>query len=223
MMMIELKDIHKNYGAGVGSIKVLNNVTLTIERGDICAIMGASGSGKSTLLNILGLLDKPTAGRYRLEGINVEDADANTLADLRNQKIGFVFQAFHLLPRLSALDNVAHPLLYRGMSKHERRERAEEELERVGLSDRVHHKPSELSGGQRQRVAIARALVSNPSLILADEPTGNLDSTSAVEIMTLLKHLNETLGVTVIVVTHDAAVAECCRRCILVRDGSIET
>lgn len=218
--MIELEEIHKDYGVGENGVRVLHGITLAIAQGEMCAIMGASGSGKSTLLNILGLLDRPTSGRYRLEEIDVQDAEADKLADLRNHKIGFVFQAFHLLPRLSVLDNVAHPLLYRGIPKHERRKRANEELERVGLGHRVDHRPEELSGGQRQRVAIARALVGAPSLILADEPTGNLDSSSAVEIMRFLKHLNEALGVTV-VVTHDTTVAECCGRRIVVRDGCV--
>ena len=219
--MIELEEIHKDYGVGENGVRVLHGITLAIAQGEMCAIMGASGSGKSTLLNILGLLDRPTSGRYRLEEIDVQDAEADKLADLRNHKIGFVFQAFHLLPRLSVLDNVAHPLLYRGIPKHERRKRANEELERVGLGHRVDHRPEELSGGQRQRVAIARALVGAPSLILADEPTGNLDSSSAVEIMRFLKHLNEALGVTVVVVTHDTTVAECCGRRIVVRDGCV--
>jgi len=220
-MMIELEEIHKDYGVGENGVRVLHGITLGIAQGEMCAIMGASGSGKSTLLNILGLLDRPTSGRYRLEEIDVQDAKADKLADLRNHKIGFVFQAFHLLPRLSALDNVAHPLLYRGIPKHERRKRANGELERVGLGHRVDHRPEELSGGQRQRVAIARALVGAPSLILADEPTGNLDSSSAVEIIRFLKHLNEALGVTVVVVTHDTTVAECCGRRIVVRDGCV--
>ncbi|PCI41739.1 MAG: macrolide ABC transporter ATP-binding protein [Rhodospirillaceae bacterium] len=221
--MIQLDDIHKTYGTGAASVEVLKGVSLRVKRGEMCAIMGASGSGKSTLLNILGLLDKPTSGRYRLDDLHVQDADADELADLRNHRIGFVFQAFHLMGRLSALDNVAHPLLYRGLNRSERRPLAQTELERVGLGDRMDHLPEELSGGQRQRVAIARALVSKPSLILADEPTGNLDTSSATEIMDLLTHMNDTLGLTVIVVTHDLAVAERCHRRILVRDGIIET
>ena len=167
--------------------------------------MGASGSGKSTLLNILGLLDRPSFGRYRLDGLGVQGAANDALADLRNHKIGFVFQAFHLLSRLSALDNVAHPLLYRGLSKRERRSRAEQELVRVGLADRLHHKPEELSGGQRQRVAVARALVGSPSLVLADEPTGNLDTASTADIIDLLERMNHTLAVTVVVVTHEVS------------------
>ena len=167
--------------------------------------MGASGSGKSTLLNILGLLDRPSFGRYRLDGLGVQGAANDALADLRNHKIGFVFQAFHLLSRLSALDNVAHPLLYRGLSKRERRSRAEQELVRVGLANRLHHKPEELSGGQRQRVAVARALVGSPSLVLADEPTGNPDTASTADIIDLLERMNHTLAVTVVVVTHEVS------------------
>jgi len=221
--MIQLDDIHKTYGTGAASVEVLKGVSLRVKRGEMCAIMGASGSGKSTLLNILGLLDQPTAGRYCLDNLDVQGASADELADLRNHKIGFVFQAFHLMGRLSALDNVAHPLLYRGLKRFERRPLAQTELERVGLGDRMDHLPEELSGGQRQRVAIARALVSSPSLILADEPTGNLDSTSATEIMDLLTHMNDTLGLTVIIVTHDPTISERCHRSILVRDGRIET
>jgi len=220
-MIIELQDICKIYGDGANDLPVLQDVTLQIKRGEMCAVMGASGSGKSTLLNILGLLDCPSSGGYRLEGIDVQNARTDILADLRNHKIGFVFQSFNLLPRLSALDNVAHPLLYRGIGKAERRKRAEIELARVGLRERLHHRPNELSGGQRQRVAIARALVGDPSLILADEPTGNLDSTSAIEIMSLLKEMNKTLGVTLVVVTHDQSIADRCQRCISVRDGKV--
>lgn len=221
--MIQLYNIHKTYGTGAASVEVLKGVSLRMERGEMCAIMGASGSGKSTLLNILGLLDRPTSGRYRLDDIEVQSSDADELADLRNHKIGFVFQAFHLMGRLTALDNVAHPLLYRGLSQSERRPLAQAELERVGLGDRIHHRPEELSGGQRQRVAIARALVGTPSLILADEPTGNLDSAAATEIMDLLTEMNRTLGLSVIVVTHDPAIAERCHRRIVVRDGIIDT
>ncbi len=221
--MIQLDNIHKAYGSGAASVEVLKGVSLRMARGEMCAIMGASGSGKSTLLNILGLLDRPTSGRYRLDDIEVQRSGADELADLRNHKIGFVFQAFHLMGRLTALDNVAHPLLYRGLSQSERRPPAQAELERVGLGDRIHHRPEELSGGQRQRVAIARALVGTPSLILADEPTGNLDSTAASEIMDLLARMNSTLGITIIVVTHDPAIAERCHRRIVVRDGIIDT
>ena len=221
--MIELDDIHKSYGTGAGQVQVLRGVCLRIGQGEMCAIMGASGSGKSTVLHILGLLDRPSFGRYRLDGLDVQGAANDALADLRNHKIGFVFQAFHLLSRLSALDNVAHPLLYRGLSKRERRSRAEQELVRVGLADRLHHKPEELSGGQRQRVAVARALVGSPSLVLADEPTGNLDTASTADIIDLLERMNRTLGVTVVVVTHEALVARRCQRCIHIRDGIVDT
>ncbi|WP_417797906.1 ABC transporter ATP-binding protein [Terasakiella pusilla] len=220
-MIIELQNICKSYGDGVTGLPVLQGITLQIKQGEMCAVMGASGSGKSTLLNILGLLDRPSSGGYLLEGVDVQKAGSNMLADLRNRKIGFVFQSFNLMPRLSALDNVAHPLLYRGVGKSERRKRAEIELARVGLSERLHHRPNELSGGQRQRVAIARALVGKPSIILADEPTGNLDSASAVEIMDLLEEMNKALGVTLVVVTHDQSIAERCQRCISVRDGKV--
>lgn len=220
--MIILDSLHKEYGQGATRVEVLSGVSLAVRQGEMCAVMGASGSGKSTLLNILGLLDRPTSGRYLLDGTDVAEAGADTLADLRNRCIGFVFQAFHLLPRLSALDNVGHPLLYRGMPRTERRRLAEVELARVGLSDRQAHRPEELSGGQRQRVAIARALVGNPVLILADEPTGNLDSASAAEIMDLLEQLNRSLNVTVIVVTHDPAIAARCSRQIVVRDGTVQ-
>ncbi|WP_170959104.1 ABC transporter ATP-binding protein [Magnetospirillum sp. 15-1] len=221
--MIQLENIVKDYGSGEGRVRVLGGVSLTIAAGEMCAIVGASGSGKTTLLNILGLLDRPSAGRYRLGGIDVAEAGADALADLRNRRIGFVFQAFHLLARQSALDNVAHPLLYRSIGRAERRELAAAELDRVGLGDRFDHRPDQLSGGQRQRVAIARAMVGRPSMILADEPTGNLDSAAAADILDLLDDMNRARGVTVIVVTHDAAVADRCRRRILVRDGSVVT
>lgn len=219
--MIQLESICKTYGSGEGRVCVLKDVSLCVKAGELCAIMGPSGSGKSTLLNILGLLDQPTSGRYNLEGTDIQNADANTLADLRNEKIGFIFQSFHLLPRLSALDNVAHPLLYQGLGKAERRKRAATQLKQVGLKDRAHHRPDELSGGQHQRVAIARALVGSPSLILADEPTGNLDSASATEIMDLIKQLNSSLGVTTIIITHDPVIAQQCNRCISVLDGNV--
>jgi putative ABC transport system ATP-binding protein len=219
--LIQLQDIHKTYGRGAGAVRVLSGVSLSIAPGEMCALVGTSGSGKSTLLNILGLLDRPSSGRYGLDSVDVALAGYDDLADLRNRKIGFVFQAFHLLPRLSALDNVAHPLLYRGTGGAERRRLAALELGRVGLGDRLHHRPEELSGGQRQRVAIARALVTKPSLILADEPTGNLDSAAADEIMALLEEMNLSLNVTIIVVTHDPAIAERFGRRIVLRDGVV--
>lgn len=219
--MILLRDVHKHYGDGQSRVDVLHGVSLEVAQGEMCAVIGASGSGKSTLLNILGLLDRPSSGEYLLDGADVARASPDALADTRNRRIGFVFQAFHLLPRLSAQDNVAHPLLYRGVPRAERRRLAQEQLARVGLADRLDHRPDQLSGGQRQRVAIARALVGTPSLILADEPTGNLDSSSAGDILALIERLNRDLGVTVIVVTHDAAIAARCGRQIVVRDGRV--
>ncbi|RMO18847.1 ABC transporter ATP-binding protein [Pseudomonas cichorii] len=220
--LIQLDRICHSYQAGAVSHSVLHDVSLTIERGQSCAIVGSSGSGKSTLLNILGLLDRPTAGGLFLDGLDMGDASAQLRAKVRNQLIGFVFQSFNLLPRLNALDNVALPLLYRGYSRHAARVAAQREIERVGLADRAHHRPAELSGGQRQRVAIARALVGQPALILADEPTGNLDSATASEILALLLALNREQGVTLIVVTHDNSLARHMQRCLHVRDGCLE-
>jgi putative ABC transport system ATP-binding protein len=197
-------------------------VCLSIASGDSCGILGASGSGKSTLLNILGLLDLPNCGRYHFAGHDIFSATPDELAAIRNQQIGFVFQSFNLLPRLSALDNVALPLSYRGVSRHESVEQALRMLAQVGLAERAHHRPADLSGGQRQRVAIARALVGKPSVILADEPTGNLDSTTAQEIMDLLLALNREQQVTLIIVTHDAHIAERLERKILVRNGVVQ-
>jgi len=209
---------------GGEEVRALDGVTLSVDVGELVAIVGQSGSGKSTLLNLLGCLDTPTAGSYRLAGIPVEQLDADDLAEVRGRLIGFVFQSFHLLPRQSALENVTLPLVYRRgdvVPKKERLRRAAAALELVGLQDRLHHKPAELSGGQRQRVAIARALVHEPSVILADEPTGNLDSRTTDEILALLVDLNRTHGRTVLVITHEPEVARRCNRVIQLKDGRV--
>jgi putative ABC transport system ATP-binding protein len=205
---------------GSETVHALRDVSLNIDRGEYVAIMGPSGSGKSTLMNLLGCLDTPTSGRYELNGTDVSEMDDNDLADVRNREIGFVFQTFNLLPRSNALHNVELPLIYSGMDSDTRRDKALEALTNVGLSDRVHHKPNELSGGQRQRVAIARALVNSPSILLADEPTGNLDSKTGVEIMALFEDLAGK-GNTIIVVTHEEDVARHARRILRIRDGNI--
>ena len=220
--VIEIEGVTKLYRMGSETIHALRGVTLNIHRNEYLAIMGPSGSGKSTLMNMLGCLDTPTAGRYDFSGKNVAHMDDNELADIRNREIGFVFQTFNLLPRSDALHNVELPLIYAGVSKHERIERARRALEDVGLGERLHHRPNELSGGQRQRVAIARALVTRPSIILADEPTGNLDSKTGVEIMALFEQLYE-LGNTIIVVTHEEDIAQHARRIVRLRDGLIES
>jgi putative ABC transport system ATP-binding protein len=217
--VIELRDITKTYRTGTIEVQALRGITLDIGRGELVAIMGPSGSGKSTLMNVIGCLDQPTAGRYYLDGLEVSQLSDDDLALIRNRKIGFVFQSFNLLPRTTALEQVELPLVYSGLPN--RRERAEQALEAVGLADRMRHKPTELSGGQQQRVAIARALVMRPSLILADEPTGNLDSRSSEEIMYLFQALNREERITVVFVTHEPEIAQHTQRIIHVRDGVI--
>jgi putative ABC transport system ATP-binding protein len=220
--IIHLEDIRKSYFMGKQAISVLKGITLDIQKNEYVALMGPSGSGKSTLMNILGCLDSPTAGTYILNGHDVSKMVDDALADVRNKEIGFVFQQFNLLPRLTALENVALPLVYAGMAKKLRTEVAMDVVKKVGLEDRSHHKPNELSGGQCQRVAIARALVNNPSLILADEPTGNLDSKTSVEIMEIFNKIHEG-GNTVVLVTHEEDIANYARRVVRLRDGVIET
>lgn len=218
--LIKLVNINKKHFLGENTLHILVDINLTIQKGEFTGIIGPSGSGKSTLMNILGCLDRPTSGEYYLEGHNVASLSDDELATVRNKQVGFVFQSFNLLPRISSLENVALPLIYAGVKRDERLERASMLLRKVGLGERMEHKPNELSGGQRQRVAIARALVNDPSIIMADEPTGNLDSKSSVEIMEIFEQLNQ-LGKTVILVTHDAEVAQQAKRIITVRDGKI--
>jgi len=218
--MIELSNITKTYRMGEVDITVLSGVSLSVQKGELIAIMGPSGSGKSTLMNLLGCLDRPTSGTYRFEDREISAMTDDELASIRNVKIGFVFQTFNLLPRFTALKNVEVPLIYSGVPARMRKERAIPLLQQVGLADRMQHKPTELSGGQQQRVAIARALVNHPPLLLADEPTGNLDSRSGEEILNILTGLNEQ-GVTIIIVTHDLNVASRCKRIINVKDGRI--
>ncbi|HWP49793.1 MAG TPA: ABC transporter ATP-binding protein [Candidatus Limnocylindrales bacterium] len=218
--MIQLKDISKVYALGAQEVEVLRNISLEIKPGEFLSLVGPSGSGKSTLMNILGCLDKPTRGSYFFEGVSVADLNDDQLAEIRNKKIGFVFQSFHLLPRINALQNVELPLIYAGVPRSKRKERAREVLTAVDLADRIHHKPNELSGGQRQRVAIARALVNNPQIILADEPTGNLDTRSGNEILQIFEKLNRQ-GVTLVIVTHDLSIAQRTHRIVTLRDGEI--
>jgi putative ABC transport system ATP-binding protein len=220
MSLIHLQHLARVYQMGSETVHALRDVTLEIERGEYVAIMGPSGSGKSTLMNIVGCLDTPSSGRYDLNGVAVSEMDDNQLAEIRNREIGFVFQTFNLLPRSNALHNVELPLIYSGMDSDERRAVALKALESVGLADRVHHRPNELSGGQRQRVAVARALVNRPSILLADEPTGNLDSRTGEEIMALFGELSRQ-GNTIIVVTHEEDIARRARRILRIRDGLI--
>jgi putative ABC transport system ATP-binding protein len=220
MALIELHDVHKTYEMGSEVVRALDGVSLEVKPGEYLAVMGPSGSGKSTLMNVVGCLDRPSAGTYVLNGEPVQDFDEQELAAVRNREIGFVFQTFNLLSRTDALHNVELPLIYSGLARKERRQQAERALEQVGLADRMRHQPSELSGGQRQRVAIARALVNNPSILLADEPTGNLDSTTSQEIMELFDQLQDE-GNTVILVTHEKDIAQHTNRQVQLMDGRV--
>ncbi len=218
--LIRVEDVHKYYSLGETRVHALRGITTSIEPGQFVAIMGASGSGKSTFMNVLGCLDRPTTGRYRFDGVDVSTLDKRALAHIRNAKIGFVFQGFNLLARTTALENVELPVLYAGIDKFERRKRAADALAMVGLAERASHFPSQMSGGQQQRVAIARALVNRPSLLLADEPTGNLDTRTSVEIMSIFQKLNDG-GLTIVMITHEPDVAKYATRMIVFRDGTI--
>lgn len=220
--LLAVQGLRKTYTIGTQTVHALDGVDLTIARNEYVALMGPSGSGKSTLMNMLGCLDTPTSGSYLLNGKDVSRLDEDALADIRNKEIGFVFQTFNLLPRYSALENVALPLIYAGVNRDEREERARQVLDQVGLADRTHHRPNELSGGQRQRVAVARALVNRPSIILADEPTGNLDSATSMEIMALFRAIHEA-GNTIIVVTHEEDIAACAQRIVRLKDGRVDS
>ena len=220
MALVETRDLVKNYIMGEETVRAVDGVSLAIERGEYVAIMGASGSGKSTFMNMIGCLDVPTSGEVRIDRIATQDRDGDALAELRNQKIGFIFQQFNLLARTTALDNVAVPLIYAGLGSEERRARAKAKLEEMGLGDRLDHSPAKLSGGQQQRVAIARALVTDPVILLADEPTGALDSRTSEDIMAIFERLNNQ-GITIIVVTHEAEIADHAKRRIEFRDGKV--
>ncbi|ANT64509.1 ABC transporter ATP-binding protein [Prosthecochloris sp. CIB 2401] len=220
--IIRMEDISRHYEMGEELVRALDGIDLCFEKGEYSAIMGPSGSGKSTLMNIMGCLDTPSRGRYELNGQNVEEMDDDELARVRNREIGFVFQTFNLLPRMNCLQNVELPLIYAGIDTRHRKERAIAALERVGLADRMHHKPTELSGGQIQRVAIARALINTPSIILADEPTGNLDTATSNDIMQIFEELWKA-GNTIILITHEEDIAQCTRRTIRLRDGRVES
>jgi putative ABC transport system ATP-binding protein len=219
-MILEMRDICKDYPQGKSVVQVLKNITLSVEEGDYVAVMGPSGSGKTTLMNLIGCLDVPTSGQYLLSGKDLTEYNEDQLAEVRNKEIGFVFQNFNLLPKLTALDNVALPLLYAGVGKKERRERAAAALEKVGLAERINFRPNQLSGGQSQRVAIARAFVGQPKLLLADEPTGALDTASGEQVMELFETLHQD-GVTIIMITHERAIAEYANRIYHIRDGEI--
>jgi putative ABC transport system ATP-binding protein len=221
--LIELERVGKDYVSGPVVVRALVDVSLAIARGEFVAIVGTSGSGKSTLMNLIGCLDRPTRGSYRLGGVDVGRRSNDARAIVRNRLIGFIFQGFNLLPRTTALENVELPLLYRGVSKKDRRERARRVLGQVGLADRMHHTPNQLSGGQQQRVAIARALITDPPLLLADEPTGNLDTRTSHEVLALLQRLNRDAGITIVLVTHEHDIAACASRVVTVRDGRIRS
>ena len=222
MAILNLTDICKDYVQGKEPVRVLKNVNLTVEQGDYLAIMGPSGSGKTTLMNLIGCLDVPTSGEYILDGKKINELDDNALADIRNRHIGFVFQNFHLLPKMTALDNVALPLLYRGVNLKDRRTRAEAALKLMGLGERMDFYPNQLSGGQQQRVAIARAIVGNPKLLLADEPTGALDTASGVQIMDIFRRLSQR-GITIIMITHELGIAQCADKIYHILDGRLHT
>ena len=220
--VVEMHDITKVYGEGEAEVRAVDGISLTVEPGEYVAIMGASGSGKSTVMNIIGALDVATSGTYKIDGVDIGDLDDDALSLVRNRRIGFIFQAFNLIPRMSAASNVELPLMYRGVRRSERRRRALDALAKVGLADRSHHQPNELSGGQQQRVAVARALAMEPSLMLADEPTGNLDSRSTADVLDLLDEIHAE-GKTIVIITHEDDVAERAGRVVTLRDGKVES